>query len=96
MVAYHFPPLAGSSGIQRTLRFVQHLPAFGWQPLVLTTQTGAYERISNDLLADVPHDVTVRRAFALDTTRHLSIKGRYLGWTVRRPASRAAAACRSS
>ena len=27
MVAYHFPPLTGSSGIQRTLRFVQHLPA---------------------------------------------------------------------
>jgi hypothetical protein len=26
MVAYHFPPLAGSSGIQRTLRFVRHLP----------------------------------------------------------------------
>jgi hypothetical protein len=24
MIAYHFPPLAGSSGIQRTLRFVQH------------------------------------------------------------------------
>ena len=34
MIAYHFPPLTGSSGIQRTLRFVQHLPAFGWQPSV--------------------------------------------------------------
>ncbi len=44
MVAYHFPPLAGSSGIQRTLRFVQQLPRFGWDPLVLTTSTGAYER----------------------------------------------------
>ena len=40
MVAYHFPPLAGSSGIQRTLRFVQQLPSFGWQPLVLTAATG--------------------------------------------------------
>lgn len=28
MIAYHFPPLAGSSGIQRTLRFVQHLLAY--------------------------------------------------------------------
>ena len=36
MIAYHFPPLAGSSGIQRTLRFVQHLPALGWEPMVLT------------------------------------------------------------
>ena len=36
MVAFHFPPLAGSSGIQRTLRFATHLPSFGWQPTVLT------------------------------------------------------------
>lgn len=83
MVAYHFPPLTGSSGIQRTLRFVQHLPAFGWQPVVLTTQIRAYERTSDDLLADIPRDVTVRRAFAVDTTRHLSIGGRYFGWTAR-------------
>ena len=36
MVAYHFPPLRGSSGIQRTLRFCRYLPDFGWTPLVLT------------------------------------------------------------
>jgi len=29
MVAFHFPPLVGNSGIQRTLRFAQHLPEFG-------------------------------------------------------------------
>lgn len=79
MVAYHFPPLAGSSGIQRTLRFVRHLPDCGWDPLVLTANTRAYERISDDLLADVPAGTEVRRAFALDTARHLSIKGRYVG-----------------
>jgi glycosyltransferase involved in cell wall biosynthesis len=79
MVAYHFPPLAGSSGIQRTLRFVRHLPDCGWNPLVLTAATRAYERTSEDLLADVPAGTEVRRAFALDTARHLSIKGRYVG-----------------
>lgn len=78
MIAYHFPPLAGSSGIQRTLRFVQHLPAFGWQPLVLTAQPRAYERTSADLSRDVPPDTVVRRAFALDTARHLSLRGRYV------------------
>ncbi|CAD5375226.1 conserved hypothetical protein [Rubrivivax sp. A210] len=78
MIAYHFPPLAGSSGIQRTLRFVQHLPAQGWQPLVLTTRAEAYERVSNDLLADVPPGTVVSRAMAWDTARHLSIKGRYI------------------
>ena len=79
MVAYHFPPLAGSSGIQRTLRFVQHLPKFGWQPLVLSTHTRAYERISHDLDADLPSGTVVRRAFALDSARHLSLWGRHVG-----------------
>jgi glycosyltransferase involved in cell wall biosynthesis len=77
MVAYHFPPLAGSSGIQRTLRFVQHLPAFGWEPIVLTASPRAYEAVSDDLVPAVAPSVVVRRAFALDTARHLAIAGRY-------------------
>jgi len=83
MIAYHFPPLAGSSGIQRTLRFVQHLPALGWQPLVLSADPRAYEKSSGDLMADVPQGTVVRRAFALDTARHLQLGGRYLGWMAR-------------
>ena len=83
MIAYHFPPLAGSSGIQRTLRFVQHLPALGWEPLVLSADPRAYEKTSNDLMGDVPPDIEVRRAFALDTARHLQFRGRYFGWMAR-------------
>ena len=83
MIAYHFPPLAGSSGIQRTLRFVQHLPSLGWQPLVLTADPRAYEKTSDDLLTDVPAGTVVRRAFALDTARHLQFRGRYVGWMAR-------------
>lgn len=83
MIAYHFPPLAGSSGIQRTLRFVQHLPSLGWEPLVLTAHPRAYERTSPDLLADIPAHTVVSRAFALDTARHLSLAGRYPGFLAR-------------
>lgn len=83
MVAYHFPPLAGSSGIQRTLRFVQHLPDLGWEPLVLTANARAYEQTSGDLLSDVPASTVVQRAFALDTARHLQVAGRYLGFMAR-------------
>lgn len=83
MIAYHFPPLAGSSGIQRTLRFVQHLPTLGWQPLVLSATPHAYEKTSDDLQADVPEGTVVRRAFALDAARHLNIGGRYFGWMAR-------------
>lgn len=83
MIAYHFPPLAGSSGIQRTLRFAQHLPAFGWEPIVLTAHPRAYERTSDDLLQAVPANVVVCRAFALDAARHLSIARRYPGFLAR-------------
>ena len=83
MVAFHFPPLAGSSGVQRTLRFVQHLPALGWRPLALSASPRAYERVSEDLLADIPDCAVVRRAFALDAARHLAVAGHYFGWTAK-------------
>jgi glycosyltransferase involved in cell wall biosynthesis len=83
MIAFHFPPLSGSSGIQRTLRFVQHLPSLGWQPIVLGASPVAFENTSQDLMAEVPLDTVVRRAFALDAARHLQLGGRYLGWTAR-------------
>jgi glycosyltransferase involved in cell wall biosynthesis len=79
MIAYHFPPLRGSSGIQRTLRFVQHLPKFGWEPLVLTASPRAYEETSDDQMREIPEGTVVRRAFALNTARHLSLFGRYPG-----------------
>ena len=83
MIAYHFPPMAGSSGIQRTLRFVQHLPRFGWQPLVLSAHPRAYERTSDDLESEIPTGTVVRRAFALDTARHLAVGERYAGFMAR-------------
>ncbi len=83
MIAYHFPPLAGSSGIQRTLRFVQHLPAFGWEPIVLTAHPRAYDQTSADLVGEVPPGVHVERAFAVDAARHLAIGGRYPSFLAR-------------
>jgi hypothetical protein len=76
MVAFHFPPQRGSSGIQRTLKFAQYLPASGWQPLVLTAHPRAHADTTSG--ADgLPAGLVVRRAFALDTARHLAVKGRY-------------------
>jgi len=83
MVAYHFPPFAGSSGVQRTLRFVQHLPAFGWEPVVLTVRPAAYERTSDELNSEVSAGVHVERAFALDTAQHLTVGGRYPAFLAR-------------
>lgn len=83
MIAYHFPPHQGSSGIQRTLRLVRNLPEFGWEPIVLTAHPRAYEKCSDDLTSEVPPQVPVIRAAAWDSARHLSVAGRYPGMFTR-------------
>jgi peptidoglycan/xylan/chitin deacetylase (PgdA/CDA1 family)/glycosyltransferase involved in cell wall biosynthesis len=80
MVAFHFPPQAGSSGILRTLNFVKYLPRNGWQPTVLSAHPRAYVECRDDLLKSIPSGTQVVRAQALDTAKHLSIKGKYPGW----------------
>lgn len=77
MVAFHFPPQSGSSGILRTLNFVKYLPENGWQPVVLTATARAYAEQRNDLIASIPSQTRIVRGFALDAARHLSIGGKY-------------------
>lgn len=80
MVAFHFPPQKGSSGLQRTLRFVQYLRGHGWAPAVLSAWPRAYAERSDDQLADIPADVPVLRAWGWDASRHFAIRGKYVGW----------------
>jgi len=80
LIAYHYPPARGSSGLQRTLKFSRYLREFGWQPSVLTVVPRAHPSVGNDQMAEIPPDVEVARAFALDTARHLSFKGAYPRW----------------
>lgn len=77
MVAYHFPPMNVSSGIQRTLRFAQYLPEYNWEPVVLTANPRVYSGVSPESLAEIPANLRVRRAFALDAAKHLSFRGAY-------------------
>ncbi len=77
LVAYHFPPVQGSSGVHRTLSFAKFLRNHRWEPTILTVHPRAYpniDRRNNDL---IPEDLKVVRSFALDTQRHLAICGRY-------------------
>ena len=82
MIAFHYPPYHGSSGILRTWNYSRYLPLHGWQPLVLTASQFAYgpqsTRLDNGL--EAPPGVKVWRAPALDSGRHLAISGRYPGW----------------
>lgn len=78
MIAYHFPPVQGSSGIQRTLKFSRYLPDHGWEPIVLTVKPMAYTQVSDEQVSEIARSAVVRRVFAVDTARHLAIGGRYL------------------
>jgi len=79
MVAYHFPPFVGSSGLHRTLKFCRYLRDHGWQPVVLTVEPRAYVKTAGCGLDEVPADVPVYRSFCLDTARHLALLGRHPG-----------------
>jgi len=77
LVAFHFPPIKLSSGLERTVALARHLPSHGWDPLVLTASPAAYPAVSNERLCQIPEHTLVRRTWALDGSRHLAIRGRY-------------------
>lgn len=81
MIAFHYPPYRGSSSVHRALSFSKYLPASGWQPVVLSAHPRAYPQTGTEQLGEIPQEVEVVRAFALDSARHLAVAGRHLRWT---------------
>lgn len=79
-VAYHFPPILGSSGVHRTLAFTRYLQEQGWQTRVLTSSLTAYDHWEEEQLKFIPEKVKVIRAFARNTAKHFSFKGKYISW----------------
>src|SRR6185503_2245496 len=77
LIAFHFPPIQGSTGVTRTLAFAKYLRDYGWEVAVLTVHPRAYTEVRADNLQTVRPHVMVERASALDAQRHLSIRGRY-------------------
>ena len=75
MVAFHYPPYVGSSGVHRTLKFSRYLLDHDWESLVLTAHPRAYAQTGPQQLSEIPPAVRVSRAFALDARRHLAIRG---------------------
>lgn len=77
LVAYHFPPIQGSTGTNRTIAFSRFLKQYGWDVCVLTIQSGAYEdtEIKNERF--IPNHVRVERACGFNARRRFAILGRY-------------------
>ncbi|HKU15963.1 MAG TPA: glycosyltransferase [Steroidobacteraceae bacterium] len=79
IIAFHYPPFFGSSGILRTLKFSEYIPENNWECSVLTASPGAYSQSAADErkgAALIPRGVAITRTFALDAKR-LSIGGYY-------------------
>lgn len=77
LIAFHFPPVQGSTGVHRSLAFARYLERYGWDVAILTATPSAYPEHSEDNNALVPGHVRVIRAPALDAQRHFSLFGRY-------------------
>jgi hypothetical protein len=77
MIAVHVPPWAAGSGHLRTLGFARHLPAAGWQPVILSARAGAYPITAPVEDGIIPEGCPVHRVLALDARRHLGIGGKY-------------------
>lgn len=92
VVTYFFPPVGGV-GVQRTLKFITHLPQRGWRPIVLAPRDPAYPLRDPSLVETIPPEVEVHRTLSLEPSRLVQAVRRRAGLADdRAPASSAAAA----
>jgi glycosyltransferase involved in cell wall biosynthesis len=61
LVSYYFPPLGGG-GVARALKLAKYLPAFGWEPHVLTVRDGLWNATDESPLAELPPEVSIHRS----------------------------------
>lgn len=60
IITYYWPP-SGGAGVQRWLKFVKYLRAFGWEPIVHTPENPEPPEFDESLLQDMPDGITVIR-----------------------------------
>ena len=65
VMTYFFPP-GGGVGVQRTLKFVEHLPALGWEPVVLAPRWAPYRVMDPGLLDALDPELEVHRVVCLE------------------------------
>jgi glycosyltransferase involved in cell wall biosynthesis len=65
VVSYYFPP-AGGVGVQRTLKFVEHLPLAGWEPSVVAPRRAAYRVLDPDAVGRLDPRLEVTRVLCIE------------------------------
>ncbi len=77
MIAFHYPPFRGGSGVHRALKFSKYFLDFQWKPLVVSAHPRAFPQTGSEQMQDIPPAVEVYRTFALNTAKHLSLWGSF-------------------
>lgn len=72
ILAFHYPPMLGPAS-QRAASFARHLPAAGWDPVVVTVRRGLYHRDSGQ---ESPHVPTLRTASPEPSRLLATLRGR--------------------
>jgi glycosyltransferase involved in cell wall biosynthesis len=65
VLTYFFPPMGGV-GVQRTLKFVEHLPALGWEPVVVAPRGAVYRVMDPGSLDTIDPDLEVHRVLCAE------------------------------
>lgn len=65
IIANQFPPMGGS-GVQRSVKFVKHLPKFGYESIVFTRDTKTAKLLDETLLKDIPENTKIIRTKAYE------------------------------
>lgn len=69
IIVYYYPPMGGS-GVQRPLKFVKYLHKFGWNPIVLCPEPGAYHTFDDSLAQELEKLNVVVHRVAGNTPLH--------------------------
>lgn len=58
IITYYWPP-SGGPGVQRWIRFVQHLRSFNWEPILYVPENPSYVLLDKNLQSNIPTDIEV-------------------------------------
>lgn len=69
IISPHFPP-SNLAAVHRSRLFAQHLPAFGWEPIILTVDEKYYEeKLDDNLVKLLPQQLRIERVKAFGVSR---------------------------
>jgi len=69
IISPHFPP-SNLAAVHRSRLFAQHLPSFGWEPIILTVHEKYYEeKLDHHLEALLPPNLRIEKVNAFSVTK---------------------------